>query len=691
MSYNPIPPRVWSRVQNQCTYTDASGNFDINYNQVYIPLTKQTVTQAKANYEDKLIYKGNILQYKGNSSRLTKSQKYTQLAKGFGPNRTKVFATQSQTYTNPNTTGLRRRHTQTYPYPNSIVGDPNNPSGPFQYNVPNPNGCLNNSIQDGGTLVCGIFANPCTGDIIKQGATSATICNPASASDVPGSSILCWNTQVQTWFPKPRYFMNNSTDKWPVNYKGLDGFSGLVSALTPDAPVLTLDASFNTSVTLSWDVSNNNCIPISSFNIYQNSLLINTLPYTIKSTTIGGLNCTNKFYVTSISNMYESLPSNIITKLNIPLTPYINLTAQNGSVYIYWSPLSNDCLIQYYNVYYSTDNSNFTKINVGNVLNYTITGLTNGVTYYVYVTAVNTIGESVKSDTVSAIPNTVPDAPSGLTLTVSNSTIISNWTAPFNGGSNIINYNLYYSTNNSNFTKINVGNVLTYTLNNLSFEFIYYIYVTAENIDGEGAPSLTSSISLYTIPGPPTSVIVSIGAYGNTATINWIPPQNTGGGISHYTVISDTGGLTNTSSGTSCIISGLTYGTSYTFTATSTNPAGTSSSSSASNVVSPTIVPGPPQNLSHAPDEIMRFQVYWNPPSYSGDSPLSHYILTVTEGQNPGGNNVYTNNNYTSTSFDSNIIPGGNIEDYYIVYVTSVNTNSYQSSTVNITVYAQGP
>ena len=52
MSYNPIPPRVWSRVQNQCTYTDASGNSDINYNQVYIPLTKQTVTQAQANYED---------------------------------------------------------------------------------------------------------------------------------------------------------------------------------------------------------------------------------------------------------------------------------------------------------------------------------------------------------------------------------------------------------------------------------------------------------------------------------------------------------------------------------------------------------------------------------------------------------------------------------------------------------------
>jgi hypothetical protein len=220
-SYNPIPTRVWSRVQNPCTYTDASGNSDINYNQVYIPLTNQTVSPAQANYEDKLIYKGNILQYKGNSSRLTKSQKYTQLAKGFGPNRTKVFATQSVTYTNPNTSGLQRVNYSTIPFPNPIVGAPNNISGPYQYNVPNPNGCSGVSIQDGGTLVCGTFANPCNGKIIKQSVRSATICNPASASDVPGPSTLCWNNNVETWFPKPRYVMNNSTDKWPVNYKGL--------------------------------------------------------------------------------------------------------------------------------------------------------------------------------------------------------------------------------------------------------------------------------------------------------------------------------------------------------------------------------------------------------------------------------------------------------------------------------------
>jgi hypothetical protein len=304
-NYNPVPPRVWSRVQNPCTYTIPGSTYET----AYIPLTGQTVTQAQANYQEKQIYKGNILQYKGNSSRLSKKQKYTQLAKGLGPNRTKVFATQSQTYTNPNTTGLLRVGYATYPFPNQIVGVPNNISGPFQYNVQNPNDCSNNSVQDGGTLVCGTYANPCTGEIIKTGTTSATICNPASASNVPGSSVLCWNTKVQTWFPKPRYFMNNSTDKWPVNYKGF------VSATTPVAPVLTLDSSSNTTVTLSWTDTNNNCIPISSYNVYQNGTLIKTVPYTITSTIINGLNASEfsySFYITSLSTNIESLPSNII-------------------------------------------------------------------------------------------------------------------------------------------------------------------------------------------------------------------------------------------------------------------------------------------------------------------------------------------------------------------------------------------
>lgn len=303
-TYNPIPPRVWSRVENPCIFIVPGSE----YKQAFIPLTGQFVSQAQANYETLMINKGNVLQYKGNSARLTKRQKYSQLARMAGPNRTKVFATQTQTYSNPNTTGLLRQNFNTYPFPNEIVGVPNNISGPFAYGIPNPNDCSSNTIIDGGTLVCGTFANPCSGEIIKRGNTSATICAPASASNVPGPSVLCWNNKVQTWFPRQRYFMNNSTDKWPVNYKGL------VSAIKPSEPSLIVDSNTCNSVTLSWVGFSNSCIPISSYNIYQNDILIRNVPYTITSTTIDGLTIgqSYSFYITSVSNTNESIPSNIV-------------------------------------------------------------------------------------------------------------------------------------------------------------------------------------------------------------------------------------------------------------------------------------------------------------------------------------------------------------------------------------------
>jgi Fibronectin type III domain len=302
--YNPVPPRAWSRVQSRCTYIDPSSS----YISAYSPLTNQTVSLGQADYEDKLLYKGNILQYKGNSSQLTKKQKYSQLTKGLGPNRTKVFATQGETYTNPNTSGLLRVNSITYPFPNKIVGKPNNISGPFQYNVKNPSNCPTTAVEDGGNLVCGTYVNPCSKEIIKVGKIGP-LCFPNTFSDVPGSPIeLCWNPKVQTWFPRQRYFMNNSANKWPEGYKGF------VSALRPNAPILTLVASTDTSITLSWNDVSNKCIPISSYNIYENDIIIQNVPYTVTTITLSGLNPQDiaYFYVTSLSSTIESGHSNTV-------------------------------------------------------------------------------------------------------------------------------------------------------------------------------------------------------------------------------------------------------------------------------------------------------------------------------------------------------------------------------------------
>ena len=338
-AYNPVPTRVWSRVQNRCTFVDSSNNS--YYQSVFIPLpaipfTQQPMPLAEANYQDKLLYKGNILQYKGNSSRLTKKQQYTQLAKGFGPNRTKVFATQTQTYTNPNTTGLQRVNYTTYPFPNTLVGKPNNISGPFQYDVPNPNGCLNldgtpsTSLQDGGSLVCGTLANPCTGELIKSNNGSAAICNPASASDVPGTSFLCWNKRVQTWFPRQRYIMPNSGTKWPEGYKGF------VSAIQNNSPILTASATCS-QITLNW-IPPKVCasIAVTGYNIYVNNSLYASV--SSQTTSYEFLEPVGSYviYIVAIFNAGTPTFSNsikvlitpgarVISDLNVNTTSYNNL------------------------------------------------------------------------------------------------------------------------------------------------------------------------------------------------------------------------------------------------------------------------------------------------------------------------------------------------------------------------------
>jgi len=198
--YNPTPTRAWSRVQN--------------------PITESAIFEKK--YIDNTNYKGNILQYKGNSSRITQNQKYTQLAKGLWCNRKKTYATQSETYSNPNVNSMHRVNYTTVPYNNNVVGQPNNSSGRFQYHVPSPFGCSNGPLQDGGNLVCGTHEKPCTGVVTRTNKNASAVCAPSYYSDVPGApQNLCWDPTVQNWFPRQRYIMTNSGTKWPQGYKGI--------------------------------------------------------------------------------------------------------------------------------------------------------------------------------------------------------------------------------------------------------------------------------------------------------------------------------------------------------------------------------------------------------------------------------------------------------------------------------------
>lgn len=252
--YLPQPPRAWSRVQNSCSLvTDA----DINANAGNIALfdTKQ-----------QMLEKGNILQYKNNSSNLTKAQRYSKIAKGQWINRNTTWATQSMNgYTNPNTKSLKRTgnvvNVAIDPITGLIIGPTTEPVTcqeriiPSNEMLPKTTSATNIEplipppieptqgsnvtpeivsdvpqtpivIQDGGSLICSVQENICTGEMTI--GLSQILCHPTSDSDVPGRiQELCWNDGMQTWYPRKRYVMSNSTDKWPTNYKLF------VSALKP--------------------------------------------------------------------------------------------------------------------------------------------------------------------------------------------------------------------------------------------------------------------------------------------------------------------------------------------------------------------------------------------------------------------------------------------------------------------------
>jgi hypothetical protein len=301
--YLPQPPRAWSRVDNQCTYESTAPDT------IYDPLTKKYVPLAEIYYRAALINKGNVLQYKKNSSQLTKNQRYTQIAKGMWTNRTRTWATQSDVYTNPNTTSLKRVGFVEYPENDISPSSPNNPSGPYFQYFPDSVNCPNLTFKDGGTLICSTYENPCTGKIIEK--TFQQNYYPTTDSNVPGPiQYLYWDPRLQTWYPKERKTMNNSSNKWPYNYKFF------TSAIKPRPPIINIQTNTTNSITLNWIAIKSNCIPITSFDIFLNNVFIkkivdtNSISYIIDNLAVGK---TYSIFMISVSSSYKSNPSNIIS------------------------------------------------------------------------------------------------------------------------------------------------------------------------------------------------------------------------------------------------------------------------------------------------------------------------------------------------------------------------------------------
>ncbi|WP_372632906.1 S-layer homology domain-containing protein [Cohnella sp.] len=293
--------------------------------------------------------------------------------------------------------------------------------------------------------------------------------------------------------------------------------------------------------------------------------------------------------------------ASVIQSVNLPGKPanpqQLTAVAGDASVQLGWNAVPGAL---YYNVYVSETSQGFDDekyVTITGATTYQVPNLVNGKTYYFVVKAGIGNDLSAASNEVSAEPGSTgtggsPGAPKNVTAIAGNGEATVSFTPPANnGGSAITGYKVISEPGGITAT----GTTSPITVTGLTNDTTYTFKVVATNSAGDSPASAPSASVTPTAPagspGAPTNVTAVPG--NGLATISFTPPANDGGNsITGYIVTSHPGSLTATGAASPITITGLTNGTSYTFTVKAINAAGSSAASTASSTVVPSAPTG---------------------------------------------------------------------------------------------------
>lgn len=255
-----------------------------------------------------------------------------------------------------------------------------------------------------------------------------------------------------------------------------------------------------------------------------------------------------------------------------------------------------------------------------------VTGITNGTAYTFTVTATSTAGTSAASspsNSVTPQPPAAPAAPADVVATASDAQASISFTAP-TSELPITGYTVTSSPGGITGTGTSSPISVTGLTNGTAYTFT----VTATSAAGSSVASAPSNSVTPQGPQPPQAPSNVIATAGNAqASIAFTAPTSELA-ITGYTVTSSPGGFTGTGSASPISVSGLTNGTSYTFTVIATSAAGSSVASTASNSVTPV---GPPSAPSKITPLLGNAQVTlsWTAPQEAVDSYSIDYKLVT--------------------------------------------------------------
>jgi titin len=288
-----------------------------------------------------------------------------------------------------------------------------------------------------------------------------------------------------------------------------------------------------------------------------------------------------RFYVTASNFFGESQPSAYspeITPIGPP-TPPLNVvaTAGPGNAVVTWDAPESTGGSNILGYVITSDPPGYTQDVNASPLQVLATPLISGISYTFTLVATNTKGLSLPSAPSNpVIPLAPPDPPTNVAATPGNASADITWDYPINnGGSPILSYTVTSSPGNIILLSVQSPTLFQNLINGTSYTFTVY----STNQIGDSILSIPSlPVTPATFPDYPLNPFAVAG--NGEAQVSWDAPESNGGSpIINYTVITEpatTGPQTTLDDSTTLLVTGLTNGTSYTFTVYATNIMGNS-------------------------------------------------------------------------------------------------------------------
>jgi len=301
-----------------------------------------------------------------------------------------------------------------------------------------------------------------------------------------------------------------------------------------------------------------------------------------------------------------------------------------------------------------------------------ITGLTNGTTYYVSVVAGNVAGFGQPSaPRVVVMPLARPGAPTLSSLAVGDTTLSATFTAGSAGSSAITSYQ--YRLNGGAWQNA-TGTTSPLVISGLTNGTSYTVALRAVNAAGPGPASSTRTATPFTFPDAPAPATIVANGVNGAAIVTWVAPNNNGSTITSYTatafnlaVAGNPVGTACSTAALTCTITGLTNGVTYYISLQAQNTAGLSVRSAPRVAVTPSFQPGAVSGVTGASGN-GQVSLSWTPGS-TGASVITDYTLWYSSG---GGYTQFSDG--TSAAPTATVTGLTNGTAYtFLVYAVNVN------------------